>query len=237
MPQLVRLYSRTTTLMPLLKCEYNGKMLLEKIKPILDFFFPPKKLDEAVRILTAEQLLSRSVLFEKDNILAFFRYDDELVRHMIWKLKYHGDVSIADLFAECVNDVLTEELSDRALFHGFAEPLLVPIPLSKKRLRARRYNQATLLARALEAQAHIPNTSLAEALVKIRDTAPQTTLSKEQRITNLKGVFAINRPQTVRNKNILLIDDVTTTGSTLREARRVLEKAGARCVVCLAIAH
>ena len=211
--------------------------MMTKLKPILDFLFPPTGLDRTIAALTAKQLLSRSALFEKDNVLAFFRYDDELIKRMVWKLKYRGDAAIAALFAESVYDVLVEELSDHALFRGFAQPLLVPIPLGKKRLRERGYNQAEIFAHAIETQNHILSTTEAHLLLKIRETAPQTTLPKKARETNILRAFAVSRPQEVNGKSILLIDDVTTTGSTFREARKVLEEAGARCVVCLAIAH
>ena len=76
------------------------------------------------------------------------------------------------------------------------------------------------------------------ALEKIRHTAPQSSIkNRALRLQNLSGCFSIPHPEKVRGKNIILIDDVTTTGSTLAEARSVLLSAGARSVHAIAIAH
>lgn len=110
--------------------------------------------------------------------------------------------------------------------------LLAPVPLHPKRLRQRGFNQALLLAQAF------PGPFLQrELLVRVRHTQPQTGLNPKERRQNVKGAFAVPRPELVKGKNILLIDDVFTTGSTVRECAQVLRRAGARRVDVLTVAR
>jgi ComF family protein len=110
--------------------------------------------------------------------------------------------------------------------------LLVPVPLHPKRVRNRGFNQALLLAQGF------PQVPLArEAVVRTRHTAPQVGLNPKERKDNVKGAFAVPDPGLVKGKNVLLIDDLFTTGSTAKECARVLRKAGARQVEVLTVAR
>lgn len=211
--------------------------MIEKLQTLLDFLFPQNELDKTIAALTPEMLVEEFSLYENDGISSFFSYEKDLVRQMIWKLKYRGDAHIAELFAISIADTFMEELGERALLDDFKNLLLIPIPLSKNRLRERGYNQALIFAHALKKTVPSLGTIVEGVLVKVRETSPQTALTKKERVVNLAGAFSIHKPQIVDGKNILLIDDVTTTGSTLKEARKVLKEAGACLVVCLAIAH
>ena len=211
--------------------------MIEKLKALLDFLFPQSDLDKTIAALTPEMLVKKFALYENDGVFSFFSYEKEPIRHMIWKLKYRGDAHIAEVFAISIADMFVEELGEHALFQNFKNLLLIPIPLSKKRLHERGYNQALMFAQALKKTNPSLGTIVEDALIKVRETPPQTTLTKKKRVANLAGVFSIHKPQAVAGRNILLIDDVTTTGSTLKEARKTLEKAGVRSVMCLTIAH
>ena len=125
---------------------------------------------------------------------------------------------------------------------------LVPIPLGPQRLRQRGYNQSERLARALTRLCHRP---VVELLVRTRDTAAQTTLTPEARLANVAGAFqsrigdcglqiesppgksAIRNPQSTIDRTLVLVDDVFTTGATLAEAARALERAGAGTVLAV----
>ncbi|MCR4419455.1 MAG: ComF family protein [Clostridia bacterium] len=113
--------------------------------------------------------------------------------------------------------------------------LVVPVPLSPRRLAERSFNQSALLARELARARSLP---LAEPLVRTRETPPQVGLSRANRMVNLAGAFAVPDPQAVAGASILLVDDTLTTGATVRECSRVLLAAGARtvCVVTVATA-
>ena len=111
---------------------------------------------------------------------------------------------------------------------------IVPIPLSSTRSRERGYNQAQLLARERAKEFSIPMGE--NHLRRIRHTAPQSLLDEKQRWTNIKGAFTIRKLKNLRHKNILLIDDLLTTGATASEAARVLKDAGAGTVGVLTLA-
>ena len=123
------------------------------------------------------------------------------------------------------------------MFENFVDPLLVPIPLSKKRLHERGYNQAELLARALVKHSGEKIRIETNALFKVRETGRQAMIhERSRRLGNLAKAFHADSTH-VRGKNIVLIDDITTTGATIVEARRALKKAGARKVLALTVAH
>jgi ComF family protein len=113
-----------------------------------------------------------------------------------------------------------------------AADLLAPVPLHPKRIKNRGFNQSLLLAQAF------PGTVLArEALIRTRHTAPQVGLNPKERQDNVKGALSVTDPARVKGKSVLLIDDLYTTGSTVKECARVLRKAGARRVEVLTVAR
>jgi len=111
--------------------------------------------------------------------------------------------------------------------------VVVPVPLAPSRLRERGFNQAELLAREVAGALNLP---LCSALVKVRETAPQTSLKREQRMDNLKEAFKVEDPFLIAGRTVLLIDDVFTTGATVGECSRVLTNAGAKEVYVLTAA-
>ena len=113
-----------------------------------------------------------------------------------------------------------------------AADLLVPVPLHPKRIKKRGFNQSLLLARAF------PEEPVArEAVVRTRHTAPQVGLNPKERKDNVKDAFAVPDPELVKGKSVLLIDDLFTTGSTVKECAKVLRRAGARRVEVLTVAR
>lgn len=121
--------------------------------------------------------------------------------------------------------------------------LVLPVPLHRKKFRKRGFNQSYLLIRSWKS---ISNPSAVEltaipvsksVLIKNKATLPQTGLSRQQRLINIKGAFRVEDPQKVNAKKVLLIDDVYTTGATVNECARVLLKAGAEFVDVLTVAR
>lgn len=113
--------------------------------------------------------------------------------------------------------------------------MLVPVPLHPKRLRSRGFNQSALLAEAIAEKLKCPLN--ANSLKRIRDTPPQAGRSRQARKSNIKGAFLCPNKAPLHQKRILLIDDVITTGMTVREAARVLLEAGVESVEVLAFAR
>ncbi len=119
--------------------------------------------------------------------------------------------------------------------------LIVPVPLHRRRLRAREFNQATELAAALRETARALDAPLgrvaldARALERTRDTPPQTGLDAPQRRRNVLDAFAVRDPARVRGRRVLLVDDVMTTGATADACAAALDRAGAAAVLVLTL--
>lgn len=123
------------------------------------------------------------------------------------------------------------------------DALLVPVPLHSSRQRERGFNQAELLTRGL-ARSLRPSRRAGQeprvetrCLRRTRPTPPQTGLSPTARRENVRGVFAVDRPERVRDRPVALIDDVMTTGATLAASAAALKQAGARRVYALTLAR
>jgi ComF family protein len=112
--------------------------------------------------------------------------------------------------------------------------LVLPVPLHRRRLRERGYNQAALLARAAAASWGAP--AVDTVLVRTVATPPQARLPETRRHANVSGAFAVPEPGVVRGRAFVLVDDVVTTGSTLVEASRSLYAGGASRVMPVALA-
>jgi ComF family protein len=111
---------------------------------------------------------------------------------------------------------------------------IVPVPLHRKRLRERGFNQMDLLAGVISRYYEVP---VVASLERTRHTKPQFDLPKEARLENIKGAFRVSRPKDVYNKRILLLDDVYTTGATVAECAKALSTAGARRIEVLTLSR
>jgi ComF family protein len=111
--------------------------------------------------------------------------------------------------------------------------IVVPVPLHPKRLAARGYNQTTMI---FFKWAKSREMNWCEALERIRATEPQWELEQRERLKNIKGAFQLTRQELVEGKTVLLVDDITTTGTTLNECAKTLKKGGATKVIGLAFA-
>ena len=130
---------------------------------------------------------------------------------------------------------LGEWLSERARTEGLTADVVIPVPLHPRKLRARGYNQSALVAgpvaRSLGARFS------PRALVRTRDTAPQASLTREDRRGNTLGAFRAREIKPIRGKRVLVIDDVATTGATLNAVVEALLEAGAATVTALVLAR
>ena len=110
--------------------------------------------------------------------------------------------------------------------------------MSKSRLKKRGYNQSLFIAQEIATTLGNTLTLCKNTLTKTKETLPQTkTRSKSERLSNLKGCFSVEDAFLFKNKNVIIFDDVVTTGATFAECRKTLLSAGAREVFCFAIAH
>lgn len=112
---------------------------------------------------------------------------------------------------------------------------IMPVPLHITRLRQRGFNQALILAHELSRAFSLPLSY--DNLSRVRSTRPQVELSGEERIKNVAGAFALRRPEELKGKNVLLVDDVFTTGATMNECATVLKNAEVFGVTALTVAR
>lgn len=206
----------------------------------LDTLAPEHPARRSLRTLTAEVLFARSERAAKINndVEALFVYRDPLVRRLVWEMKYHSSPRAIALAADCLIAYLTEELAERALLNALAKPVLVSIPASPERTRERGGDPLALVSSRVASATSGLCTYAPYTLYKIRDTRPQTTLtSHAERLRNVVGSFKVRKDVSVRGHDVIVLDDVTTTGATFAEARRALHAAGARKIFCVALAH
>ncbi len=154
-------------------------------------------------------------------------YYDGVGKTGIGQLKNAADRTVADGFAAEMAEVLRRE------YGGIVFDLLVPVPLYKKDEQMRGYNPAAMLAHALARRTGIP---YAPCLRKLYRTTPQKALSALRRSGNLLGAFDVDKPQTVADKTVLLVDDTVTTGATLDECAKMLKIYGAKAVYAVTAA-
>ena len=146
---------------------------------------------------------------------SLYPYEPPL-RDAIRLFKYHGKVALADALGSLMSAALPLPLE---------VDLLMPVPLHPSRLKEREFNQSLLLADRINCRLRLPLSY--GNLIRVRQTQPQTALSRRARLRNLRRAFVVLRPEEVARKRILLVDDVATTGTTVNECAKALRRAGA----------
>lgn len=211
------------------------------VKSLLDLLYPPKcvfchrLLEKKEHNVCAACARSLKVSDERysapqldDEFLCWAPLHYEgLVRESLHRYKFSGNAFYCETYADIICSVLN---------HGeLACDMVTWIPLSKRHLRQRGYDQAELLARAVAKRTGIP---CCGTLKKIKNIRAQSSLKDlRERAENVKGVYRVRPDAVIHGKRILLIDDIVTTGSTISEASGTLISAGAAEVRAAAIAH
>ena len=186
---------------------------------------------------TGECTLCRTTPPAFARAVSFATYDDEL-RELLQALKFDGmrrlpGALLGGWLATAILQLEGEAGKDL---------VVIPVPLFRHRERRRGFNQSELLARSATKHLHKlrPNWALTlegQALHRVRDTRPQFALGAAQRESNLKGAFRVEQPERVRGREVLLIDDILTSGATANACSRVLLRAGATQVWVATVAR
>ncbi len=166
-----------------------------------------------------------------------FRFDyafspcfyNETMRKLIHLFKYGNKTSLR----QCFSELTFSFLKDYPL-HFDSFDLLMPVPLHPVRFRERGYNQSCILAQGVAQRLNLPLCN--KNLIRIRHTQNQARVNPKNRFTNIHGAFRIKHSAQVKEKSILLVDDLLTSGTTASEAARILKEAGARRVSVLTLA-
>jgi len=158
---------------------------------------------------------------------AVARFEDGPARKLVHRLKYSDRAELAQPMGRWMARAGTEILADA--------DLLAPVPLHPLRLWRRRFNQAAMLAREIGRATGKPCD--VDALVRVKATHSQVGLSRAQRAENVQGAFRVADGATVKGRNVVLVDDVMTSGATANAASRALVRAGAKRVDVLVFAR
>jgi len=170
--------------------------------------------------------LAQDVIFDK--AISILRYS-EVSKIMVHKLKYADKLHIAKHFASLLFKKIHKNIENY--------DLIIPVPMHRKKIRVRFYNQAALIAGHLSGYSSVP--VLHNGLLKTKYHEPQTGLQRSMRQSNVKNSFAINGAYAaaISGKNILLVDDVYTTGATVNECSKVLKRSLCKSVTVVTVAR
>ena len=202
----------------------------------LDFIFPPacgicgkigegyicKKCYKEIRIY-----LYHNSEMERNDIVYLLQYKDIIRKKMI-DYKFNDKAYLHHMFYE----ILIKNKKACEFVKNY--DIIIPVPIYGRKKAKRGYNQSELIARKIAKNFHIPiNTKI---LLKTKNTPMQSSLGKNDRIKNVQNVYKVKYSEKIENKNVLLVDDIYTTGATVNECKRMLHLAGARKVGVMIIA-
>ncbi len=147
-----------------------------------------------------------------------------VMKEAIKLFKYKGKIGISRGLTEIMRIYL-----DRCRFSLPELDLVIPVPLHRRKLKERGFNQAEILAKFIAPYLNLP--LVKGSLIRVRFTGSQTHLKRKERLTNVKGAFKIKKRGVLKGKKILLVDDVYTTGITLNEASKEIKRAKAEVYI------
>jgi ComF family protein len=166
----------------------------------------------------AKALFRGRVNIDTVNVLFYFT-KNATIQRVMHAIKYNGNKELAVALGEYYGSIIKQNAHDQA------GDLLVPVPLHPERLKRRGYNQSEEFAKGLSNILEIP--ILSDGFIRKENTATQTNKSRMERWENVKDIFQVLDTTVFNKKNILIVDDVLTTGSTLEAAAEKLLQAGA----------
>lgn len=183
--------------------------------------------------------INRNEKEQGGDIIAIFQYHDPLVKKLIWNLKYYHHPYLGQKIGAMLYDETIEDIADLKTFTMGSSIIVIPVPISKNKLKIRGYNQVEKIAMGFCERGRQGIFILKNNLIyKKIETIPQARINnREKRLKNIKGSFQIKNPSQIIGKTIIVIDDVTTTGGTMNEIINILKKEGAKKVLGLVLAH
>ena len=162
-----------------------------------------------------------------DTLIYFFKYKD-YIRKLILDYKFFNKFYIGKVFSKII--LKNEKICRNLKLYD----IIIPVPMHKIKKRERGYNQTEILAQDLAKNLKLEYSE--NILIKTINNKKQSSLSRKERYENIKNVFKIVKSDKIKDKKILLIDDICTTSATLEECAKVLKHAGVSMVVALVIA-
>lgn len=210
-----------------------GKKIIKEVKNIfsavLDIIYPA---DDKCIICNAEDFIGICSLCKsnikriqtQEEILSYGFYGG-ILKELILAFKYDKNFTAGDILVDLLLSLIEEEKVDG--------DYICYVPMTKRSMKKRGFNQCEVIAEKIGDKLNIP---VSKCLIKNKNTKEQKTLSKEERMKNIEGVFDIKNKSKIYNKKVILIDDVVTTGATLLECKKLLEKNAVEKITILTIA-
>ena len=194
-------------------------------QPLCDRLGIPLPFDHGGETMLSAAAMARPPPYDRARAVAHY---SDVIRNLIHQFKYGDQHTPRHLFSRWLQQAAVEFTDTK--------PLIIPVPLHRIRLIARRFNQSAILARDLAKATALDYEPM--ALVRRRRTVSQVGLTRDQRRRNLQGAFTVTRRAAARvsGRAIVLVDDVITTGTTVAMCARALKRAGASRIDVIALA-
>lgn len=203
-----------------IKLDDTSELLCDECKPLLNYL-THSNLNELYKKNFSDSYI--------DEIISTFGYIDENpIQPLIHALKYNANFKSSDYLIRLI-------LEYHNNFKNYSHiDLIIPVPLHKKKELIRGYNQSFILAKSLNQKTNINVAN--NILIRKKFTESQTKFNKTERLNNVSSAFYITNEKIIKGKNILLLDDVITTGATINECAKVLKQKKANKVIAFSIA-
>lgn len=209
-----------------------GKRIVELLISLkdeaLDIIYPPKVsciICESEFIGLCPLCKSKIQKVKENEDILSYGYYNGVLKKLILEFKYNKNFVAGSILSEFLYEIIKNNNIDI--------DCIVFIPSSKKALKDRGFNQCEYLAKELKKSLNI---NICKDIIKNKNTREQKLLSKEERLKNIKGAFSLKTDKNIKNKKLLLIDDVMTTGATLYECKKLLMENGATSIKMLTVA-
>lgn len=209
-------------------------------KFVLSFLFPKKCVlcKENYGEVICQKCFRRLKKYEKvqvikfkkknlDFLIYFFKYE-KLIRKLMLQYKFSNKPVISEVFSKII--LKNENICGKLKFYD----IIISVPMNNEKKSSRGYNQTELFSKQIADNLKIKYEKT--DLIKVVNNKRQSSLKLTERKNNVKDVFKVPSKEKIQNKNIILIDDIYTTGATLEECAKVLKEAGAKSVLGLVIA-
>ncbi|MFU7516960.1 ComF family protein [Clostridium sp. HCS.1] len=204
------------------------KILISLKDELLDIIYPPKNsciICQSEFVGICPLCKSKIKRVKEFNGVLSYGYYNGVLKKLILEFKYNKNFVAGSILVDFLCDMIIENQIDI--------DYIVYIPSSKKAIKNRGFNQCEYLAKEINKNLDI---SICNDVIKNKNVKEQKLLSKEERCKNIKGAFKLKTDKNIKNKKLLLIDDVMTTGATLYECEKLLKENGALSIKMLTVA-
>ena len=188
--------------------------------------FACEKCSNILKYTLKKELCVRKFENPIDILICLFSYRG-VIRQKILSFKFYEKPYIGYVFAELMAEVMKKM--------AIAIDAVIPVPVHRKRYKERGYNQSAILAKKIAMKMQIK--CWGNVLYKKHHTVPQSTLNEKNRKENVKNVYGVRHSNKIKDKIILLVDDIYTTGATAKECARILKQNGVSQVIVMTIAY